>query len=87
MERKRNVLFLCTHNSCRSQMAEAFLRKYAGDRFNVFSAGLEPTEIDPMTREVMHEVGLDLEGQSVQGREDVSWQAPGELPHHRMRDG
>jgi arsenate reductase len=67
MERKRNVLFLCTHNSCRSQMAEAFLRKYAGDRFNVFSAGLEPTEIDPMTREVMHEVGLDLEGQYAKG--------------------
>lgn len=63
MTRKRNVLFLCTHNSARSQMAEAFLRKYGGDRFNAYSAGLEPTEIDPMTYEVMQEIGFDLEGQ------------------------
>jgi len=48
-------------------MAEAFLRKYAGDQFNVHSAGLEPTEIHPMTRQVMQEVGLDLEGQSAKG--------------------
>jgi len=69
MEQRRNVLFLCTHNSSRSQMAEAFLRKYAGDQFNVYSAGLEPTEIHPMTRQVMQEVGLDLEGQSAKGVE------------------
>ncbi|OHB66737.1 MAG: protein tyrosine phosphatase [Planctomycetes bacterium RBG_13_60_9] len=67
MKPKRNVLFLCTHNSCRSQMAEAFLRKYAGDEFNAYSAGLEPTEIDPMTREVMREVGIDMEGQYAKG--------------------
>ncbi len=67
MERKRNVLFLCTHNSSRSQMAEAFLRKYAGDRFNAYSAGLDPTEIHPMTRQVMQEVGLGLEGQHAKG--------------------
>ncbi|MBN1507917.1 MAG: arsenate reductase ArsC [Sedimentisphaerales bacterium] len=69
MERKRNVLFLCTHNSARSQMAEAFLRKYAGDEFNAYSAGLEPTEIDPMTREVMQEIGIDIEGQYAKGVE------------------
>ncbi len=67
MERKRNVLFLCTHNSSRSQMAEAFLRKYGGDRFNAYSAGLDPTEIHPMTRQVMREVGLDLKGQYAKG--------------------
>ncbi len=67
MARKRNVLFLCTHNSSRSQMAEAFLRKYAGDRFNAYSAGLDPTEIHPMARQVMREVGLDLEGQYAKG--------------------
>jgi len=67
MARRRNVLFLCTHNSSRSQMAEAFLRKYAGDKFNVYSAGLDPTEIHPMTRQVMHEVGLDLGNQQAKG--------------------
>lgn len=67
MAQKRNVLFLCTHNSGRSQMAEAFLRKYAGDRFNVYSAGFEPTEIHPMTRQVMREVGLDLDNQHAKG--------------------
>lgn len=62
MKQKHNVLFLCTHNSARSQMAEAFLKKHGGDRFNAYSAGLEPTEIDPMTREVMQEVGIEMEG-------------------------
>lgn len=44
-------------------MAEAFLQKYAGDRFNIYSAGYEPTEINPLTRKVMAEIGLDLSGQ------------------------
>lgn len=57
---KSNVLFLCTGNSARSQMAEAFVRKYAGDRFNVFSAGLEPKGINPLTVRVMNEIGIDL---------------------------
>ena len=43
--RKLNVLFLCSANSCRSQMAEAFLRKYGGGRFEAYSAGLEPSEV------------------------------------------
>ncbi len=76
MEPKRNVLFLCTHNSSRSQMAEAFLRKYAGDQFHAYSAGLEPTEIHPMTRQVMEEVGLDLEGQSAKGVETYLGKLP-----------
>ena len=60
---KTKVLFLCTRNTARSQMAEAFLRKYAGDRFEAYSAGLEPDEIHPCTRQVMQEVGLNLSGQ------------------------
>jgi arsenate reductase len=60
---KTRVLFLCTGNSARSQMAEAFLRAYAGDRFEAHSAGLEPKPIHPMTRQVMQEVGFDLAGQ------------------------
>jgi arsenate reductase len=64
---KPNVLFLCTGNTARSQMAEAFLKKYAGDRFEVFSAGYEPKEINPLTRQVMAEKGLDLSGQYSKG--------------------
>ncbi|MDD5367902.1 MAG: arsenate reductase ArsC [Anaerolineaceae bacterium] len=66
MERIR-VLFLCTGNSARSQMAEAFLRSYGGDRFQAFSAGLEPKEINPMTIRVMNEIGFDLDGQYSKG--------------------
>lgn len=54
------VLFVCTGNSARSQMAEAFVREYGGNRFEAFSAGLEPREIHPMTVRVMEEVGIDL---------------------------
>jgi arsenate reductase len=57
------VLFLCTGNSARSQMAEAFLREYGGDRFEAYSAGLEPSVINPYVYRVMREVGLDLAGQ------------------------
>jgi arsenate reductase len=60
---KIKVLFLCTGNSARSQMAEAFLRRLAGDRFEVHSAGLEPKGINPWTVRVMEEIGYDLSGQ------------------------
>jgi arsenate reductase (thioredoxin) len=61
---KPKVLFLCTGNSARSQMAEAFLRKYGNERYEVFSAGLEPKGINPYTIRVMNEAGLDLSEQS-----------------------
>jgi arsenate reductase (thioredoxin) len=64
------VLFLCTGNSARSQMAEAFLRHYAGDRFEVHSAGLKPSVINPYTYAVMAELGLFLEGQRSKGVEE-----------------
>jgi len=60
---KTKVLFLCTGNSARSQMAEAFLKRHAGDRFEVHSAGLEPRDINPFTVRVMEELGYDLGGQ------------------------
>jgi len=60
---KDKVLFLCTGNSCRSQMAEAFLRAYGGERFEVFSAGTQPSVINPWTYRAMAELGLDLAGQ------------------------
>jgi arsenate reductase len=62
MEKPR-ILFLCTHNSARSQMAEAYLRKHAGDRFQVHSAGIESRGIHPLTIRVMEEAGHSLEGQ------------------------
>jgi arsenate reductase (thioredoxin) len=61
---KIKVLFLCTGNSARSQMAEAFLRRYAGDQFDAYSAGLEPRGINPYTIRVMEEIGYDLKDQS-----------------------
>jgi len=61
--RKTKVLFLCTGNSARSQMAEAILRRRAGDRFEVYSAGLEPKGINPFTLRVMEEAGYDLSEQ------------------------
>lgn len=56
---KARVLFLCTGNSARSQMAEALLRKYAGDHFEVYSAGLEPKGLNPYTIKVLEEIGVD----------------------------
>jgi arsenate reductase (thioredoxin) len=60
---KIRVLFLCTGNSARSQMAEAFLRHLAGDKYEPYSAGLEPQGIHPLTTKVMDEVGIDIRGQ------------------------
>lgn len=57
---KSKVLFLCTGNSCRSQIAEAFLRRHGGDTFEVFSAGIEPKPINPLTKRVMEEIGYNL---------------------------
>jgi len=60
MERKIKVLFVCIHNSARSQIAEALLEKIAGDRFEAFSAGLEPGTLNPLAVEVMQELGADI---------------------------
>jgi len=60
---KQRVLFLCTGNSCRSQMAEGWLRHMGGDRFEVFSAGIEAHGQNPRAIKVMKEVGVDISGQ------------------------
>ena len=57
---QRRVLFLCTHNSARSQMAEGFLRHLAGDRFEVASAGTEATRVHPLAIGAMQEAGIDI---------------------------
>lgn len=67
MEQKMRVLFLCTGNSARSQMAEAFLRQYNTDQFEAYSAGLEPKGMNPLTVQVMQEIGYDLSGQRSKG--------------------
>ena len=59
--KKQNVLFLCTGNSCRSQMAEGLLRHLAGEQFEALSAGLEPNnEVHPLAIQVMKEIGIDI---------------------------
>ena len=63
MNDKPNILILCTGNSCRSQIAEGYLRHYAGDRFNVRSAGMEPAErVHPVAIKVMAEDSIDISG-------------------------
>ena len=59
---KQRILFLCTHNSARSQMAEGFLRAMAGDRFEVQSAGTEKTAVHPLAVRAMAERGIDISG-------------------------
>ena len=57
---KKTVLFLCTHNSCRSQMAEGLLNSLFGNFYNAYSAGVEKTKVNPYAIEVMKEIGIDL---------------------------
>ncbi len=60
--RKKKILFVCIHNSARSQMAEELLRKIAGDRFDVESAGIEPGKLNPVVVQVLEEEGIDIAG-------------------------
>lgn len=60
---KPRVLFLCTGNSARSQMAEGFLRNLAGERFEAISAGIDPTVVNPLAIRAMAEIGIDISQQ------------------------
>lgn len=60
MSQKPKVIFVCTHNSARSQMAEGLLRGIAGDKYEVFSAGTESTRVNPFAIKAMKELGIDI---------------------------
>jgi len=60
---KTKVLFLCTHNSARSQLAEGLLRHFYGDKYEVFSAGTNPTLVNPLAIKAMSEIGIDISKQ------------------------
>ena len=64
---QKKVLFLCVHNSARSQMAEAYLEKYGGSDFLPDSAGLEPGKLNPLAVQVMKEEGIDISGKQTKG--------------------
>lgn len=66
------ILFLCIHNSCRSQMAEGLMRHLASERFESFSGGLEATRVHPTAIGVMAELGIDISGQHSKTIDDLS---------------
>lgn len=68
---KQRVLFVCIHNSARSQMAEAWMNHLCGDRYEAQSAGLEPGALNPLAVAVMKEVGIDISGKTTRSVFDV----------------
>ena len=85
--KKKIVLFVCIHNSARSQMAEAFLNQICGEEFEAHSAGIEPGKLNPIVVEAMQEIGIDISGNKTKA---VSiWSNPARfcLCHHCLRRG
>jgi arsenate reductase (thioredoxin) len=72
VEGRLSVLFLCVENACRSQMAEALLRRAAPEKFDAFSAGLRATSVDPVAISVMEELGIDISGARSKSIEEFS---------------
>jgi arsenate reductase (thioredoxin) len=70
MTDKKKVLFICTHNSARSQIAESFLNALSGDRYEAFSAGTAPTTVNPYAIKVMQEAGMDIAHHRSKGVEE-----------------
>jgi arsenate reductase len=69
--KKKNILFICIHNSARSQMAEAFLNQICGREFEAHSAGIEPGRLNPIVIEVMKEAGIDISGNQTKSVTDM----------------
>jgi arsenate reductase len=70
-DKKFKILYLCTGNSCRSQMAEGFTRRLVKDQIDAYSAGIDPKEIDPRAIKVMAEVGIDISRQESKSADDI----------------
>lgn len=70
--KKTRILFLCTGNSCRSQMAEGWTRRLRADEYEPYSAGVAPKAVDPLAVRVMAEAGVDISGQRSKGLEELS---------------
>jgi arsenate reductase len=68
---KKRVLFICIHNSARSQMAEAFLNQACAEEFEALSAGLEPGKLNPIVVEAMQEIGIDISGNKTKAVFDI----------------
>ena len=71
---KKKVLFICIHNAARSQMAEGFIRALYDDRYEAYSAGTEPTRVDPCAITVMQDVGIDISTSRSKGLEEFDGQ-------------
>ncbi|MDX9821628.1 MAG: arsenate reductase ArsC [Syntrophales bacterium] len=69
---KKRILFVCTHNSSRSQMAEGLLRTLRGDRYVAYSAGTEPTSVHPAAVAAMAEIGIDIRSHRAKGLDAVN---------------
>jgi arsenate reductase (thioredoxin) len=68
---KKRVLYVCIHNSARSQMAEAFLKRIGGEEFEVLSAGIEPGKLNPIVVEAMREIGIDISSNKTKSVTDM----------------
>ena len=68
---KQKILFVCIHNSARSQMAEAFVNRFCGDRFEAQSAGIDPGKLNPFVVEAMKEIGFDLSGNQTKSCDEM----------------
>lgn len=71
---KKRVLFICTNNSCRSQMAEGIVNHYLGERVEAFSAGTAPTSVNPRAIQSMKEMGIDISGQRSKSMDEFAGQ-------------